>query len=111
MAVPVIGRAALTVAAGAASALLLTSGAQSASAAVVSSAANYRGGTAPACIARYVSKYEQAIVLRNTCGKKMHVKVIITRGPDSPCFGMGKGSIRAWKWGTPFSKYSRTVTC
>ncbi|MFI6291101.1 hypothetical protein ACIBEJ_05910 [Nonomuraea sp. NPDC050790] len=68
-------------------------------------------GTAPACVARYVSPAQAAIVLRNTCKKKMWVKVIIKRGPDSPCFGMGKGSIRAWKWGTPFSSYDKTVTC
>ncbi|MBB5081610.1 hypothetical protein [Nonomuraea endophytica] len=68
-------------------------------------------GTAPACVARYVSDFHKAIVLRNTCGKKMWVKVIIKRGPDSPCFGIGKGSVRAWKWGTPLSKYDKTVTC
>ncbi|MFD9948263.1 hypothetical protein ACFWYW_51345 [Nonomuraea sp. NPDC059023] len=68
-------------------------------------------GTAPACVARYVSQAQKAIILRNTCKKKMWVKVIIKRGPDSPCFGMGKGSIRAWKWGTPLSGYDKTVTC
>ncbi|GIH80911.1 hypothetical protein [Planobispora longispora] len=68
-------------------------------------------GTAPACVARYVSQASKAIILRNTCKKKMRVKVIIKRGPDSPCFGMGKGSIRAWKWGTPYSGYDKTVVC
>ncbi|MEV4889740.1 hypothetical protein AB0K48_10165 [Nonomuraea sp. NPDC055795] len=68
-------------------------------------------GTAPACVARYVSTFHQTIILRNTCKKKMWVKVIIKRGPDSPCYGMGKGSVRAWKWGTPLSGYDKTVTC
>ncbi|MFC4118095.1 hypothetical protein [Nonomuraea zeae] len=68
-------------------------------------------GTAPACVARYVNKVQQAVILRNTCKKKMHVKVIIKHGPDSPCFGMGKGGVRAWKWGTPSSSYERTVVC
>ncbi|MFI9550345.1 hypothetical protein [Nonomuraea endophytica] len=68
-------------------------------------------GTAPACVARYVSTVHKAIILRNTCNKKMRVKVIIKRGPDSPCYGMGKGHVRAWKWGTPLSSYDKTVTC
>ncbi|MFI6539898.1 hypothetical protein ACIBHY_46065 [Nonomuraea sp. NPDC050547] len=81
------------------------------SAATSATAAFSALGTAPACVARYVSTFHKTIILRNTCNKKMWVKVIIKRGPDSPCYGMGKGSVRAWKWGTPLSSYDKTVTC
>ncbi|MEV0381494.1 hypothetical protein [Nonomuraea sp. NPDC050643] len=81
--------------------------------AVQAAGAQALGGTAPACVARYAAKPVGTIVLRNKCRKTMRVKVIVKRGPDSPCWtGFRPGQIRVWKWlDSTFARYERTVTC
>ncbi|HEX4817357.1 MAG TPA: hypothetical protein VFV66_31835 [Nonomuraea sp.] len=93
---------------GAASAALIAGPASAAEAGVQAA-----GGTAPACVARYVAKPVGTIVLRNRCGKTMRVKVIVKRGPDSPCWtGFRAGQVRVWKWlDSAFASYQKTVTC
>ncbi|MFC4009117.1 hypothetical protein ACFOY2_17930 [Nonomuraea purpurea] len=103
------GLAALAVTGAAVGVLSAASPANAATAQSVTTAA----GTAPGCVARYVAKPVGTIVLRNKCGKTMRVKVIVKRGPDSPCWtGFRPGQVRVWKWlDSTFASYQKTVTC
>lgn len=100
-------RPALTVAAAAA---LLSGGAAVASAAPLASAA--AGGTAPACIARYVydlggsTSYAR---ITNNCGKTVRVQVIWDWAQDSSCYSLGAGKV--FTASSNFGSYNRTIVC
>lgn len=70
------------------------------------------GGTAPACIDRYVHGDGASLVVRltNYCNRQMSVQVIISWGNDSPCFVIREDSYVTWRYsGT--GTYDRTAVC
>ncbi|MFC4467936.1 hypothetical protein ACFPH6_25960 [Streptomyces xiangluensis] len=66
-------------------------------------------GTAPACVKRDVIKHDKYVKVTNTCGQAMHLKVVIDRGPDSPCLTYQHGEQWEWNWG--LGSYGKVVTC
>ncbi|GHH85254.1 hypothetical protein GCM10018793_52540 [Streptomyces sulfonofaciens] len=69
------------------------------------------GGTAPACVSRTVYSQPdfQQVSLYNTCGKTMHVNVVVKSGPDMGCKALTNkhGLIHTINWG----RYQKTVVC
>ncbi len=66
-------------------------------------------GTAPACVKRDVIKHEKYVKVTNTCGRAMHLKVVIDWGSDSPCLTYQHGQQWEWNWGR--GSYGKVVTC
>ncbi|MFG3257584.1 hypothetical protein [Streptomyces sp. NPDC048172] len=66
-------------------------------------------GTAPACVRRDVIKHEKKVTVGNDCGRAMHLKVVIDRGPDSRCLTYQHG--QAWTWHWRLGSYGKVVTC
>jgi hypothetical protein len=78
------------------------------SAVSVSVAQTSAAGTAPACIRRNNNNLLKNVLVINTCGKTMRVKVLIRLGPDSGCWRMAAGSSRYHNY---VGYYQRVVTC
>ncbi|MBQ0987958.1 hypothetical protein KBZ10_26255 [Streptomyces sp. F63] len=66
-------------------------------------------GTAPACVRRDVVKHRKKVTVTNTCGRTMHVKVVIHRGRDLPCLTYQHGETWTGHW--RFGSYGKVVTC
>lgn len=67
------------------------------------------GPTAPACVKRGVIKHKKVAWATNKCGKPMHLKLVIKRGPDSGCRTVGNGKSVRWNW--KIGSYGRVATC
>ncbi|MEW2289341.1 beta-Ig-H3/fasciclin [Streptomyces sp. NPDC047841] len=78
-----------------------------------SPAAYAAGGTAPACIARFVSGTQDGFLvgLTNNCGKTMRVQVIVSYAPDSPCYTLGPGAHQSYYYEGILGLYDRTAVC
>ncbi|GHJ42255.1 hypothetical protein Sm713_78640 [Streptomyces sp. TS71-3] len=81
-------------------------------AAMAPAASAASGGTAPACIQRTVYAHPEGytqVYLYNTCGKTMHVNVVVNNGPDMGCKAItNKHQLyHVINWGT----YQKTVVC
>ncbi|MFI2432520.1 beta-Ig-H3/fasciclin [Streptomyces sp. NPDC018693] len=94
----------------AAAAVTAAAGGLSVAAAPVAHAA---GGTAPACIMRYVHGADDGslkVHLTNYCQRTMRVQVVIASGTDSPCYVMPDRSVKVYTyWG--LGSYERTAVC
>ncbi|MCC3650129.1 hypothetical protein LIX60_01160 [Streptomyces sp. S07_1.15] len=66
-------------------------------------------GTAPACVRRDVVKHRKKVTVTNTCGRTMHVKVVIKRGRDLPCLTYQHGETWTGHW--RIGSYGKVVTC
>jgi hypothetical protein len=70
------------------------------------------GGTAPACIHRTVTQPTpdfQRVFLYNTCGKTMHVKVIVNNWYDTSCVKIKNRHQKVFTLN--FGTYRKTVVC
>ncbi|WP_181793073.1 hypothetical protein [Streptomyces sp. WELS2] len=70
------------------------------------------GGTAPACIHRTVTQPTpeyQHVFLYNTCGKTMHVKVIVNYWRDTSCVKIKNRHQKVFTLN--FGTYRKTVVC
>ncbi|MCC5037256.1 hypothetical protein DMH02_029795 [Streptomyces sp. WAC 00631] len=66
-------------------------------------------GTAPACVRRDVVKHRKKVTVTNTCGRTMHVKVVINRGRDLRCLTYRHGQTWTGHW--RIGSYGKVVTC
>ncbi|MGW3403886.1 beta-Ig-H3/fasciclin [Streptomyces zhihengii] len=71
------------------------------------------GGTAPACIGRYVEGQVDGffVSLSNGCGRTMRVQVVVNSAPDSPCYTLSAGSYRTYTYEGILGTYARTAVC
>ncbi|GAA1908679.1 hypothetical protein [Streptantibioticus ferralitis] len=70
------------------------------------------GGTAPACIHRRDHGFLGYVRISNWYGKTMRVRVIIDRGPSSPCRTLANGQAFSWDYDPSlFQSYHKTVVC
>ncbi|GGZ30312.1 beta-Ig-H3/fasciclin [Streptomyces poonensis] len=77
------------------------------------SAAPAAGGTAPACIGRYVDGDPDGftVLLENNCGKTMRVQVVVAYAPDSSCYTLSAGASKLYTYRGITGVYDRTAVC
>ncbi|MBC2866061.1 beta-Ig-H3/fasciclin [Streptomyces mexicanus] len=87
--------------------------AATAPAASAAPAAPAAGGTAPACISRYVTGTVNGfdVLLTNNCGKTMRVKVVVKYASDSPCYTLRAGADKLYTYEGITGEYDRTAVC
>jgi len=71
---------------------------------------------APACIIRKVNNTNSSVVpssvaVHNTCGKTMHIKIVLKHWPDSSCFAIRDGVDEIGATWFPPGSYDYTTTC
>ncbi|MEU9619398.1 MULTISPECIES: beta-Ig-H3/fasciclin [unclassified Streptomyces] len=90
-----------------------TTAALSAAFTVAAAPASAAGGTAPACIERYVNNDQDgfSVGLYNYCGKTMRVQVIVDYAPDGPCYTIAKDGYKHYRYDGILGLYSRTAVC
>lgn len=54
-------------------------------------------------------KHRKKVTVTNTCGRTMHVKVVIKRGRDLPCLTYQHGETWTGHW--RIGSYGKVVTC
>ncbi|QXE38746.1 beta-Ig-H3/fasciclin [Streptomyces sp. GMY02] len=71
------------------------------------------GDTAPGCVGRTVYPTIEGfdVFLQNNCQKTASVKVIVSLGPDSPCYAIKVGTSRVFGYEGITGNYDRTVLC
>ncbi|MEU2982714.1 hypothetical protein [Streptomyces hirsutus] len=80
---------------------------------VLASPAAAAGGTAPACIERYVSPAPGGggvVDLYNTCGRSMRVQIVYTNGATGTCYTLADGAAKTLTYSYP-RVYARTAVC
>ena len=102
-----------TVAAIGAAAALTGALAFTAPAASAAPAAPAAGGTAPACISRYVNGTVDGfdVLLTNNCGRTMRVQVVVKYASDSPCYTLRAGAQKLYSYEGITGQYDRTAVC
>jgi hypothetical protein len=82
-------------------------------AAAAATASPMAGGTAPACIDRYVTGTPNGfdVLLTNNCGKTMRVKVVVKYAHDSKCYTMKKKAQVLYTYEGITGQYDRTAVC
>ncbi|MBC9715743.1 beta-Ig-H3/fasciclin [Streptomyces sp. TRM66268-LWL] len=81
--------------------------------ALSSPAAYAAGGTAPACVNRYVTNTPNGfdVLLTNKCGRVMSVQVVVNNAGDSPCYVMSPNVSKLYIHESIFGTYDRTAVC
>ncbi|MFE4054561.1 beta-Ig-H3/fasciclin [Streptomyces sp. YIM B13518] len=76
-------------------------------------AAQAAGGTAPACVSRYVRDSVEGfdVAITNNCTKTMRVQVVVSGDSDSPCYTLSPGEFEAFQYTGIFGKYERLAVC
>lgn len=76
-------------------------------------AAPAAGGTAPACIGRYVTNTPEGfdVHLTNNCGKTMRVQVVVEYAGDSPCYKLAAGASKLYIYEGVLGRYDRAAVC
>ncbi|MBC9715744.1 beta-Ig-H3/fasciclin [Streptomyces sp. TRM66268-LWL] len=71
------------------------------------------GGTAPACINRYVTDTSKGfdVLLTNNCGYTMSVQVVVNNAGDSKCYVLANRATALYIHESVFGTYDRTAVC